>query len=318
MPQIDRAIFFLLAVSAGYADVTVRYKSEMKPNPGLPAQMVETMGKGVSGTLPPESVLQIKGDKAYSTVGAIHSIVDMKNKQVTAMDPEKQQYGTSDLKQFAAEAGKLLSDLPPEARAAMGAMKMSSESRITGRTETIQGVEAEEREATMSIEGPPIPNMPPGPMIKMVMQFWTAKAGQEERNPALQELMQRRLWDYETMSPASIMQSIFHDMPGMGEGLAKFVQDMRSANSIVLRTSALMWMPSMVEMMKQIPADQNPFGDKFDATAPIFELRNEVVEISTAAIPDSVFEVPADYKAVPIGEILKNVMSKTKSAAQAK
>jgi len=318
MPQIDRAILFLLTVSAGYADVTVRYKAEVKPNPGLPAQMVESIAKGVSVSLPPESVLQIKGDKGYSTIGAFRSIIDLKTKQITAIDPDERRYATSDTQHFAEEAGKVLSELPPEARAAMGAMKISSDSRVTGRSATIQGIEAEEREATVSIEAPPVPNLPPGPMIKMAMQFWTAKPGQEERNPALKEVLRRRLWDYETMSPAAMMKNMLRDMPGLGDSLAKFMEDMRSANSVVLRTSVSMWMPSIMTMMKQMPADQNPFGDKLDADAPLFELRNEVVEISTAAIPDSVFEVPAEYKAVPIGEILKSLMAKMKSAGQGK
>jgi hypothetical protein len=316
MPRIKRAIFFLLAISAGYADVTVRYKAELKPNPGLPAQMVEAMTKGVTASLPPNSVLQIKGDKGYSTVGLMRSIVDMKSKQVTVLDPEKQQYGTSDMQQFAEEARKIFSDLPPEALAAMGALKISSDSKVTGRIETIQGLEAEEREVTMSIEGPAAPNMPAGPMIKMTMQFWTVKPGQEERSPALKALLQGRLWDYETMSPGAMMQTMFRDMPGMGDSMAKFIENMRSANSVVLRTSASMRMPGVMAMMKQMPPEQNPFGDKFDAEAPLFELRNEVVEISTAAIPDSVFEIPAGYKAAPIAEILKNVMTKAKSAMQ--
>jgi hypothetical protein len=316
MPQIQRAIVFLLAVSAGYADVTLRYKSEMKPNPGLPAQMLEQMAKGIRASIAPETVLQIKGEKGYSTVGAFRSIVDMKAKRVTVMDPEKQQYGTGDIQQLTEEMGKLFSDLPAEVRAAMGAMKIASDSRVTGRTETIQGVEAEEREANVSIEGPPVPNMPPGPMIRMTMKFWTAKAGQEAKNAALKELLDHRLWEYETMSPASMLDSMFRNMPGMGDGMAKLVQDLQSANSVVLRTSASMWMPAVMEMMKQLPTDKNPFGDKFDAAAPMFELRNEVVAISTAAIPDSVFQVPEGYKAVPIGDIVKSVMSKVKSATQ--
>jgi len=318
MPQIHRAIVFLLAVSAGYADVTLRYKAEIKPNPGLPAQMVEAMGKGVSASMPPEGVLQIKGDKGFSSMGPIRSIVDMKGKQITVLDPEKQQYGTTDMEHFAEEARKVFSDMPPEARAAMGTMKISSDSRMTGRTTTIQGIEAEEREATMSIEGPAVPNMPPGPMITMTMQFWTAKAGQEERSPALKELLQRRLWDYETMSPAAMMQAMFRDMPGMGEGMVKFIEDMRSANRVVLRTNASMRMPGVMAMMKQMPADKNPFGEKFDADAPLFEIRNEVVEISTAAIPDSVFEIPAGYKAVPLAEIVKGIMDRAKAATQGK
>jgi len=195
-------------------------------------------------------------------------------------------------------------------------MKISSDSRITGRTTTILGIEAEEREATMSIEGPPIPNMPPGPMVKLVMQFWTAKAGQEEKNPALKELLQRKLWDFETMSPAAMMQAMFREMPGMGEGMTKFIESMRTANTVVLRTSASMWMPAMIEMMKQLPADKNPFGDKFDATAPMFEFGNEASEISTEPIPDSVFQVPAGYKAAPVADVVKGIMDKMKASAQ--
>jgi hypothetical protein len=310
--SLKRAIVFLLAVSAAKADVTLRYKSEIKPNPGLPAQMVEAMSKGVNASMPPETVLQIKGDKGYSTVGPFRSIIDMKSKQVTALDPEHQRYGTSSVQEFTDAAGKVLSDMPDGARAAMAAMKVTSDSRTTGRTTTILGIEAEEREATMSIEGPPVPNMPPGPMVKMVMQFWTAKAGQEERNPALKELLERRLSQYETMNPAAMLQNLFRAMPGMGEGMAKFMEDMRASNTVMLRTSASIWLPSVIEMMKQMPADRNPFGGNFDAAAPIFEMRNEASEISADPVPDSVFQIPAGYQAAPIAEIVKGMMDKLK------
>ena len=245
MHQLKCAVVLLLAASAGYADVTVRYKSAVKPNPGMPAQIVEMMSKGLRASMPPESVLQVKGEKGYSTLGPFRSIVDMKAKQITVLDAEKQQFATAPVNDFSEQAGKVFTDMPAEARAALSSMKISSDSRITGRTTTILGIEAEEREATMSIEGPPIPNMPPGPMVKLVMQFWTAKAGQEEKNPALKELLQRKLWDFETMSPAAMMQAMFREMPGMGEGMTKFIESMRTANTVVLRTSASMWMPAM-------------------------------------------------------------------------
>jgi hypothetical protein len=68
-------------------------------------------------------------------------------------------------------------------KAMMAAVKSKVDSRATGRTAIIQGIEAEEREIEWSLEGPVMPNMPPGPRMRMVNGLLTTSgaAGADQR-----------------------------------------------------------------------------------------------------------------------------------------
>jgi hypothetical protein len=290
------------------ADVTLRYKTEIKLNPSLPPQMTEQAMKSMGSALPPESVMQIKEGKGASQFGKFRSIVDFTTSQVQLLDPDQKRVATITAEQLSEEIGKIFTDMPAEARAAMAAMKATSETKMTGRTSTIQGIAAEEREVMMTLDGPPVPNMPPGPMIKMTMQFWTAKAEEAARVPALKELAAHNIWSYATMNPAGSLEKMFQQMPGMAEGLGKFLKDMQSTKSMLLRSDVKVWMPAVAAMMKQMPPDKNPFGAAFDADAPFIEVTQSLSELSTTAIPASVFAVPEGYRTVSPGELVREML----------
>jgi hypothetical protein len=297
-----------LLAAAMQADVTLRYKTEIKLNPALPAQMTEQATKSMGAALPPESVMQVKDGKGASAFGRFRSIVDFTKGQTLLLDPEQKRAATVSSGQLADEMGKTFAEMPAEARAAMAAMKSTSDTKVTGRTSTIQGIAAEEREVTMTIEGPPVPNMPAGPMIKLTIQFWTATAEETTRVPALRELAAQNVWSYATLNPTSSLEKLFQQMPGMGEGLGKFLKDMQATKSMLLRSEMKMWMPVVAAMMKQMPADKNPFGAAFDADAPFMEMTQSLSELSTAPVPASVFVVPDGYKEVPAGDLVREMM----------
>jgi hypothetical protein len=198
--------------------------------------------------------------------------------------------------------------MPLEAQAAMAAMKSTAETKVTGRTSTIEGIAAEEREVMVTIEGPAAANMPAGPMIRVAIQFWMAKPEETARVPALKEMAAQNVWSYATMNPTSSIEKIFQQMPGMGEGLGKFMKDMQATKSMMLKTEMKMWMPAVAAMMKQLPPDKNPFGTAFDADAPIMELTQSLSELSTAAIPASVFAAPEGYRTVEGSELVREMI----------
>jgi len=78
----------------------------------------------------------------------------------------------------------------------------------------------------------------------------------------------------------------------------------------------MIFMPAVAAMMKQMPADKNPFGSGFDAEAPVLEMTQELAEMSTAPISDKVFEIPEGYTTAPLGEIIKGMMPKPTGAAK--
>jgi hypothetical protein len=300
------------------ADVTLRYKTELKLNPSLPPQMTGQMAKGIESSIPPETTLQLKEGKGYSVAGPFRSICDFTSKEITLLDSEHQHFAKTSIDGMAEEMAKAFDNIPPEGRAAMAAMKVTAESKMTGRTATIMGVEVEERELVMSMAGPPMPNVPPGPMMKMVMQFWTAKAGEAMRVPAIREVTGYNLWAYATMNPLSAMEKMFKQMPGMADGLTQIIKDMQAAKTAVLRTHTAMYLPGLAAMMKQMPAGQNPFGTTFDADTAMMEVNQELAEMSTAPLPDQLFQVPEGYKSAPAGDIVKDMMSKYMPAAAKK
>ena len=81
--------------------------------------------------------------------------------------------------------------MPEQARAMLASMKTNLESRSTGRTAAIQGIQAEEQEFVLTMDMP-LPGGPatPSPFMKMVMQVWIAKPEETQRVPALQEIQE--------------------------------------------------------------------------------------------------------------------------------
>ena len=242
------------------ADVTLRYKTAFKLNPSLPPQMTEQVTKGMADFMMPESVIQLKEGKGASSYGKLRSVTDFTKQRTTLIDPEKKRIATMSVEQLTDEVVKMMAEMPGQARDGMAAMKSTAESRVTGRTETILGIEAEEREVTISMEGPALPNMPPGPMFKMGIQFWTAKAGEVLRVPALREITGYNLWANATMNPAGAVEKMLKQMPGMGESIGKIMKEMEAAKMTMLRSNFRMWMPALAAMMKQMPRGQEPVG----------------------------------------------------------
>jgi len=301
------AIGLLVAASMS-ADVTVRYKTTVKLNPNLPPQMTEQATKSMGENLPPEMVYQVKEGKGASSFGKIRAVADFTTKRITLIDAANKKLATATTEQLMEAFGKTLADMPEEARAAIAAMKATSDSKMTGRTMSIQGIETEEREVTMSVDGPP--NLPPGPMFKLAIQFWTAKAEETQRIPALRELAAHNVSAYAVMNPSAMIEKMLQQIPGMGEGITKVLKEMQAAKATLVKSEIKMYMPVIAAMMKQMAPDKNPLGDKFDADAPFMEMTQELSELSTAPIPDSVFAVPEGFTEVTVAEMVKAMMPK--------
>lgn len=310
MPFYRFVALAALSSATMFADVTLRYKTEVKLNPALPAQMTEQMKKGMGAAMPADAAYQWKDGKGIATFGKYRSIVDVAKGQITVIDPDQKRMATTSAADMMEAMAKGLAQIPPEAQAAMAAMKVTAESKVTGRTEAIRGVQAEERELTMSIEPAPMPNMPPGPMMKMSLQFWTAKQEEILRVPALRELVGYNIWSFATMNPAAATEKMFQTMPGIGDSMGKFLKEMQGVQAVVLRSRVFLFMPGMAAAMKQMT------GTEFDASVPFMEMTQEVSEISDAPIAASVFALPEGYRTVPVAELVKDMIPKPPAAGK--
>jgi hypothetical protein len=107
-------------------------------------------------------------------------------------------------------------------------------------------------------------------------------------------------------------------MPGFGDAFEEMMKDLQSAEvPAVLRMQMEMYMPMIGAIMKQNPQARADLGAGFDQDAPFGTTNLDLAEISTAAIPDSVFQVPGGLKQVPVSDILKDMMAKLTPAAGA-
>ena len=297
-----------LTLSVAHADVTLRYKMEFKTNSALSAQMARVM--------PQETVLRLKGGKGFSTSMGFDSIIDFTTREITLLDTAGKRYAKLPYDQYGEEVARAMPEMPAEARAAMPSMKTDiSPARVTGRTAVIQGVEAEEREIVVSVEGPAMPNMPPGPMVKMVMHLWSAKPGEVMRVPAIRELTGYSLWSYATMNPAASMGKAMKQIPGFADIFEPLMKEMMKG-ATVLRVHMDMFMPVMAAMLQRMPAGSNPSGASIDPNEPFMQMNQEVAELSAAPVPDSVFQIPEGYQEAPASDLIKGLLAKSQAAAK--
>jgi hypothetical protein len=298
-----------LAGLPALADVTLRYKSEIKMNPTVPAAMAQQAAAGIA-SLPKDTTLQWKGGKGFSSVNGMTSIYDFAKKEITLIDTEGKRYATLAAADFADHMTAAMPAMPQQAKAILATMKSHFDSKATGNTARIQGIEGEERQMEITVDAPAMPNVPAGPMMRTVMHFWTAKSSETMRVPAVREVMEYNLYAAATMNPIEMMAKMMQQMPGFADGFASMMKEFHTGGTpVVLRSSFEMYMPMLGAMMKANPG-ASPFGAGFDADAPLMTMNQELAEVSTAAVPDSVFQIPEGYKAAPATDILKDMMAK--------
>jgi hypothetical protein len=300
-----------VTLSTLYADVTTRYKTEMTIKPALQALAAGAM-KGVDLVVPQETAFRLKGGKGFSSSMGFTSIVDLTTKEITVLDAATMRYAKMPSEQFVDEAARAMPQMPAGASAAMAAMKTSvSSTRMTGRTAVIQGVEAEERELVVTVEGPPIPNAPAGPSVRMVMQLWTAKASEVTRVPAMRELTGYSLYSFATMNPMANIDKMLKQFPGLAGAIEPLMKEMHSQTPM-LRMHVDLFMPAMMAILQQMSAGGNAPGAGLDDGAPLAQVNYELVELSTAPVPDSVFQIPEGYREAPPSELIQAILSKSR------
>ena len=304
------SIFLLpLTLSVAHADVTLRYKMEFKTNPGLPAQMP-------AGFMPQETVLRLKNGKGFSAFMGYNSIVDFTTREITLLDTAGKRYAKLPYDQFGEEMANAMPEMQAQTRAAMPSMKADvSPAGETGRTAVIQGVEAEEREIEVSVEGPAVPGMPAGPMVKIVVDLWRAKPGEVVRVPAIRELTGYALWSYATMNPIGFMGKMMKQLPGFSDIFEPLMKETQQGPT-VLRMHMDMFMPAIAAMMQRMPAGSNPAGVSYDPNEPFMQINQEVAELSTDPVPDSVFQIPEGYREAAASDLIKGLLAQSQAAAK--
>src|SRR5579862_8521379 len=95
------ALVALLLGSALRADVTVRYKNEVKLGAGAPPMVAQQTATILKTAVPTETVIQIKGAKGSTSNGNLLTLMDFAKQVITIVDPAHKQYATVYMKDYA-------------------------------------------------------------------------------------------------------------------------------------------------------------------------------------------------------------------------
>ncbi len=298
----------LLAVPALRADVTLRYETKTTFNPALPPQITEAMMKGMNVALPDMFTHQFRNGKIFYTQGKTNLIVNVAKKEITLLDHAGKRCATVPAAQYGDEVARAMPAVPDQAKALLGSMKAHAESAAGG-TATIQGMEGDEHIITITVDAPAgQAALPAGPMVRIVMHVWIAKGSEALRVPALREVAGYNMMSMEAINPLATIEKAFQQLPGLGESLASLTKDLltSSSGSIMLRTQMEMFMPMLAGLTGQAGGDPN---------ASFMQITQELTQISTEPIADSVFDVPPDYKQATVAEIMQAMLPKVSAPA---
>ena len=286
-----------LWMHAAFADVTLRYQPTLKFGPAAPQQIKDQFEKSMAGF--GQASLRMKNGKELSSSGAWSFLINCTTQQMVMIDNEKQTLAKLAVADFAEQMSAAMPKPPEmseEAKKSMPVMKTSIQTNHTGKTESILGIQAEEREIVITMEMSPRPNsgvqMPPM-NLKIVIEAWAAKPDEALHNQAIRELMGFKLWTNAFMSPGQMAARIVANMPGEHGELAKAVAEM-SSGGVLLRT----------RVIAQLNENE------------LFEMTQEAVEVSSAAVDEALFQVPAAYREVTPGEVIRSMLEKSMAAAR--
>lgn len=307
----------IFAASALRADVTIRYQTDFKPVVSPPPGAADQAAKAAEADL--SFSLRMKGSKGLITSDGLTTIVDFVKQELTLLDTAHRQYAIIPASEYSGKVAGAMAGMGAGAGlGAFGAMKTKVESRTTGRSEAIQGVQAEEREIAFTMEMPvPGDALPSGLGIKIVMQIWTAKPGEALRLPAIRELTGFNLWQKLFMDPAKMLGPLAPKASDTGNAMETLFAEIGKNQSVILRMHMEMFMPSMGALAAQMAGlTGQPSQSGQPAAAPFMQMTQEVAEISTAPVEDAEFLVPADYSAAPFDQVMAAAMNVNTPAAK--
>jgi hypothetical protein len=139
-----------------------------------------------------------------------------------------------------------------------------------------------------------------GPLVRMEMHTWLASPDDLNRVSGLREYSASVQRAMNVFGAADQMQKLFEQIPGMGEKLRDAVAQITDkSGSLTLKMQQKMYMPMMALLQKNAGPDAAP------ENSPAMETSLDLTEISTAALDNTSFEVPADYASVATSEIVK-------------
>jgi len=287
------ALVLLSAVPALLkADATIRYQIETSV-----ARLADQKSS---------SAVYMKGNKGATVDDHETTIVDFAKQEVTIMDPKRRKYAMIPATEYGDRMSQRMSSAMSQGAAveeALKSMKGTCATKESVSTETIQGIQTQERDVTCSMTMP----MPAGVQqgtggamtgmgMKLVRRTWSATPGERVRVPGLWQLSGFELWQKYFMNPTGGFAKI---MPGV---MAPLMEAMDKNQVVMLRMT--------MEMSMNFPS---PVAGAA-ADAPLMKMSQEAVDVSTAPLDDSLFAVPGDCTVEPFADLMNGIQAATVQA----
>jgi hypothetical protein len=306
----------LLIPSLLTADVTLSYKTENKLSPSLPPAFAQTLGASHILSAPSGRKIAVRGGKIYANTSLSDIIADLPSDKLTLLDPASKHFVTIPVSQYGDQMAGAMPKLPAGMQGLLASIKLTVDSKLTGRTAEIQGIQAEEHEIVLALGIPMGQGGPLSPVMKIDMQIWRAKPEDIAKNPALQEFVASGFQTLSGTNPAESIQKMLSQFPGIADSVAAFAKEAIDTHSVTLRLHAEVSMPILAMMAPRAAAGAGASpAPAADPNAPIMEINEELTSISTAPIPDSTFAVPDGYTAVPLADFMSAITPKPPAPA---
>jgi hypothetical protein len=295
------ALFASFLLSSLYADVTLRYETTVTMSPIMPPEALDQVKQTGAGPI----TMLVKGSRGYTLAASLASVTDLQKQTSTVMDTSKKTYASVAINDYQQAVSELVPKSSPDVQRVLSNMEMSLESKNTGRTETIHGILAQERQIVMTTSMKAATDQEkPGVMSRMVVEIWTAAPGEAARVPALGEIDRFNALSKTAMDPTTMIQQMLGSYTGVTKGYDALAKELLDRPSLVLRTRVRVYMPAMAQAATAL-AGAGRKVPEFDPNGPLTEIKQELVEISTAPVNDAAFEVPVGYQQSTMLEILR-------------
>ncbi len=307
-------LFLLLGFSCR-ADLTLRYTTEVMIGGTLPAAVATAMKQQMAVNVPKERVIRIKGDKTLSDIGTLTAVIDNSAAEITLIDSAIKKYARLSMADFAAALQSNIPAMPAAAQQLIQNMKFDVHTSVTGQVGMVSGIRADEHLTTMTMSMD-LPGLPasPAPTMRMETHTWLASPDDLNRIPALRQYAVYAQRALSMVNSADALKEVFNQVPGFGDIMRKAMEEVTgNAGSLTVKTVEKVYIPLMAQLT-QNQADPN---SPVIPDSPIIEMRTDLTTISSDAIDDSVFDVPADYEVVSVAEIVKALMPATPASTVA-
>jgi hypothetical protein len=288
-----------VAVIPARGDVTLRYELKVTVNPNLPQATAEQLIKSSGLDLPRMQIQKYRKGELYSAFyysdGDQATLQNPARREITLLDTEDKRYTTLPLDQYVRD---MVLRSPQASASTAPALKDHWNSIATGRTRTIHGVEAEEHNVVQTVDFGAVPG---APVLRLVVHMWVAAEGEIKRVPALGEVANSNAGIFAAISPDLLQRAA--RMPGLGDGFFSLIGEFRQLD-LPLRMDVDVFAPAIVALTREMPQGAaNPLGTNLDTDSPLLQLTEELTDLSTAEISDSVFRVPPGFTAVSLAEL---------------